>query len=187
MDDIVIQAMRKWPHVPDCFGWLGLDARGNWFMRDARVQALGPFPTLDTPGPSAARGALLTHEKLIEFIHRNYASDEAGRWFFQNGPQRVYVALEAAPFIWRLRTDAQGQLVVTSHTGQPALTRCCLLDASGHVYLDTNLGFGLIHSQDVLLAAEMVETGRWHPQSVEAHTLPARYGFVRRPEASFLA
>lgn len=29
MDDIVKQAMVKWPNVPDCYGWLGLDARGN--------------------------------------------------------------------------------------------------------------------------------------------------------------
>ena len=27
MDDIVRQAMAKWPNVPDCFGWLALDAR----------------------------------------------------------------------------------------------------------------------------------------------------------------
>jgi len=43
MDDIVRQALAKWPNVPDCYGWLGLDARGNWFMRDDSVQAHGPF------------------------------------------------------------------------------------------------------------------------------------------------
>ena len=41
MDDIVRAAMVKWPNVPDCFGWLGLDARGNWYMRDDRAQACG--------------------------------------------------------------------------------------------------------------------------------------------------
>jgi hypothetical protein len=30
MDDIVKQAMAKWPNVPACHGWLGLDARGHW-------------------------------------------------------------------------------------------------------------------------------------------------------------
>ena len=34
MDDIVKQAMAKWPNVPACWGWLGLDARGNWWLRD---------------------------------------------------------------------------------------------------------------------------------------------------------
>ncbi len=41
MDDIVRQAMAKWPNVPHCYGWLGLDERGNWYMRDDRVQAAG--------------------------------------------------------------------------------------------------------------------------------------------------
>ncbi|MBC7705360.1 MAG: DUF2946 family protein, partial [Rhodoferax sp.] len=43
MDDIVKQALVKWPNVPHCYGWLGLDARGNWYMRDDRTQALGTF------------------------------------------------------------------------------------------------------------------------------------------------
>ena len=32
MDDIVLQAMVKWPKVPACYGWLGLDARGRWYL-----------------------------------------------------------------------------------------------------------------------------------------------------------
>ena len=38
MDDIVKAALVKWPNVPHCHGWLGLDARGQWFMRDDRCQ-----------------------------------------------------------------------------------------------------------------------------------------------------
>ncbi|MEG1326098.1 MAG: DUF2946 family protein, partial [Janthinobacterium sp.] len=34
MDDLVKQALAKWPNVPHCYGWLGLDARGHWRMRD---------------------------------------------------------------------------------------------------------------------------------------------------------
>ena len=41
MDDIVKQAMAKWPNVPDCFGWLGLDNRGQWCLRDDAAQAAG--------------------------------------------------------------------------------------------------------------------------------------------------
>ena len=41
MDDIVKQALAKWPNVPDCYGWLGLDARGHWYLRDDAVQAAG--------------------------------------------------------------------------------------------------------------------------------------------------
>ncbi len=169
MDDIVRQAMAKWPHVPHCYGWLGLDARGGWHMRDDRVQALGPFPQ--------SRGALLRHDKLIEFIHRNYERDAQGCWYFQNGPQRVYVELEDAPLV--LRIDADGG--VTAHTGKPAQVAGCYLDESGRLYLDTDLGLGLVHTLDMGLAAEAVEAGRWQPQAVRAAELPARFGFVRSP------
>ena len=117
MDDIVRQAIAKWPNVPDCYGWLGLDARGNWYMRDDQAQAAGPFARAegdDSQTPS--KGSLLQHDKLIDFIQRNYESDASGQWFFQNGPQRVYVELEATPFIWRVN-PAPG-FGVTAHTGQ---------------------------------------------------------------------
>ena len=171
MDDIVKQALAKWPNVPDCYGWLGLDARGRWYMRDDRTQAAGPFPQ--------AKGSLLQHEKLIDFIHRNYEADEAGQWFFQNGPQRVYVELEATPLVWRLATDGS----VTSHTGKTTTVEQCLLDAEGRVYLATPLGLGLVHTLDVGLAADAVEQGRWTPVEVQAEELPARYGFVPSPAA----
>ena len=97
MDELVKQAMRKWPNVPHCFGWLGLDQRGDWYMRDDQTQALGNF--------SQAKGSKLVHTKLIEFIQRNYLADEHGQWYFQNGPQRVFVELQTAPFVWRLKDD----------------------------------------------------------------------------------
>jgi hypothetical protein len=103
MDDIVKQALAKWPNVPHCYGWLALDARGNWRMRDERAQHL------NLPGDK------LTNPALVGFITRNYAVDERGCWYFQNGPQRVYVQLEATPYI--VRTDpAAGWLL---HTGAP--------------------------------------------------------------------
>lgn len=174
MDDIVRQAMVKWPKVPDCYGWLGLDARGNWYMRDDRAQAAGAFDS----GRPGAKGSLLRHDKLIEFIQRNYAADPQGRWYFQNGPQRVFVELEATPWIWRVDGDG----TVRAHSGQLARVQCCVLDEAGRVYLQTELGFGLVHTQDVGLAAEQVESGRWEPQEEAAAELPARYGYVRSPQ-----
>lgn len=169
MDDLVRQAIAKWPNVPHCYGWLGLDRRGNWYMRDDRVQAAGPFPI--------SKGALLRHEKLIDFIQRNYEHDERGQWFFQNGPQRVYVELEAAPFVWRVAADFS----VTSHTGQAAQPRGAVVDDGGRLYLDTDLGFGLVHTLDMEAASEAVEQGRWSPESLRAAELPQRFGFVCSP------
>ncbi len=169
MDDIVKQAMAKWPNVPDCFGWLGLDARGQWFLRDDAVQAQGAFPQ--------SKGSLLEHEKLLAFIARNYASDDLGRWFFQNGPQRVYVELEAAPFVWRLQPGGE----VQAQTGALAAPQACLVDEQGRVYLATELGLGLVHSQDVGLVADGLEQQRWPQEEVQASSLPARFGFVPSP------
>jgi hypothetical protein len=102
MDDIVKQAMAKWPNVPHCYEWLLLDARGGWRMRDEAAQRAG------RPGDKLANAA------LVGFINRNYMHDERGCWYFQNGPQRVYVILEATPFI--ARTDPVAGFML--HTGQ---------------------------------------------------------------------
>jgi hypothetical protein len=175
MDDIVRQAMAKWPNVPHCYGWLGLDARGNWYMRDDRAQAQGRFGS----GNPGAKGSMLKHEKLIEFIQRNYASDASGQWYFQNGPQRVYVELESAPWVWRL-DDAYD---ITAHTGQVAQFRSALVDELGWLYLQTDLGFGLVHTQDVHQAAEAMDVQKWSVGSVIRSQIPDLYGFVVSPES----
>ena len=172
MDDIVKQALAKWPNVPDCYGWLGLDARGRLFMRDDAAQAAGDFPQ--------SRGSWLRHEKLIDFIGRNYESDDEGRWFFQNGPQRVYVELECTPWVWQVLPDYRLQ----SHTGLQTSAGECLLDEEGRLYIASPQGLGLVHSQDMVLAAEAVEQGVWVPRDVVSADLPAQYGFVRSPAKS---
>ena len=173
MDDIVKQAMAKWPNVPDCYGWLGLDARGNWYMRDDRAQALGPFDSA-VPG---CKGSELRHEKLIDFIGRNYAPDARGCWYFQNGPQRVFVELQSTPLIWRLQTDGS----VQDHTGRRASVHNCWLDEWGHLYLESDVAVGLVHSQDVQHASELIEQGIWVPQAVKRADLDAKFGFVKSP------
>jgi hypothetical protein len=174
MDDIVKQALAKWPNVPACYGWLGLDARGNWYMRDDRVQAQGPF----AGGTMQSKGSQLKHEKLIEFIQRNYEPDELGQWFFQNGPQRVYVELEATPLIWRVQDDFS----IQDHTGRAARLQRCLLDEQGRVYLEADTGFGLVHSMDMSHVAEAVEQGLWLPQEVLAAALPTQFHYVCSPQ-----
>jgi hypothetical protein len=169
MDDMVRAALKKWPNVPACTGWLALDARGDWYMRDERIQAAGPFPQV--------KGSRITHDKLIGFITRNYAHDEAGCWFFQNGPQRVYVELEAAPWVWRVQAD--GSLL--SHTGEPAAYRSAWLDDAGRLFVDTDLGFGLVHTLDMEQAANAVEARQWLPQSLRFAQMPQRFGYVLRP------
>ena len=170
MDDLVQQAMAKWPNVPDCYGWLGLDARGDWYMRDDQTQAQGTF--------AQSKGSRLQHDKLIAFIGRNYDCDKQGLWFFQNGPQRVYIELEVAPYIWRLSERFE----VTAHTGQTTQVLACLVDEDGRVYLQTTGGFGLVHTLDVGWVAEAIEKGLWVPEDCLSQELPKRFGFVISPQ-----
>ncbi len=171
MDAIVEAALKKWPNVPHCYGWLALDARGDWYMRDERIQAAGPFPQV--------KGSRIVHDKLIGFIERNYAVDDQGAWFFQNGPQRVYVQLEAAPWIWRLQPDGR----VLSHTGREAQVLAAVLDEQDRLFLETDLGLGLVHTQDMGPAADAIERGQWAMTSTTHAALIARFGVILEPAA----
>jgi hypothetical protein len=169
MDEIVKAALKKWPNVPHCYGWLALDARGDWYMRDDRIQAAGPFPQV--------KGSRILHDKLREFIHRNYDHDDAGSWFFQNGPQRVYVQLEAAPWVWRVDDDAR----LTSHTGRGAVWRGAWTDEAGRLFVDTDIGYGIVHTQDMQRAARPVERGDWPVGEMAFAQMPARFGYRLAP------
>ncbi len=173
MDEIVRRALAKWPNVPACHGWLGLDARGRWFLRDATTQARGSF--------AQARGDWLRHPGLIDFIGRNYQSDAAGQWYFQNGPQCVYVELEAAPWVWRVEPDGE----ISSHTQCRTQARLTLCDELGRLYVDSALGLGLVHSLDVVVAADLLDRGIWpQPEQVRIEDLARRFGFVLSPQAA---
>ena len=85
MDDMVRAALKKWPNVPACTGWLALDARGDWYMRDDRTQAAGAFPL--------AKGSRIEHRQLREFIERNYEGDARRRLVL---PERAAARLRRA-------------------------------------------------------------------------------------------
>ena len=171
MDDIVKQALAKWPNVPACWGWLGLDSRGQWWLRDAQTQAQGAFPQ--------SKGTRVEHAKLLAFIARNYEVNERGEWFFQNGPQRVYVELENTPMVGRVHEADK----VVAHTGMQAQqVQQCLMDEDGRVYLLCDGVLGLVHSQDMLQVAQCIEAGIWEVQEAQAEQLPQRFGFVRSPQ-----
>lgn len=170
MDDIVRQAMAKWPQVPACFGWLGFDDRGDWYMRDDGVQAKGDF--------TQAKGSKLAHTKLIEFIERNYACDQFGRWYFQNGPQCVFVELQSTPFVWRVQDNGQ----LTTMRAQALELLESLIDENGRLYALTDKGIGLIHSLDTWHAAKALEDKLWAaPKEVRSAQLGLDYGFMLSP------
>ena len=128
MDEIVLRGMAKWPNVPAVYGWLSLDRRGNWLLKGERIANSG----------------------IIAFISRNYGHDEEGRWFFQNGPQRVYVALEYAPFVYRIVNGADEPLAIETHTGKPVTDISgAWVDETGAFLLRTGHGVGTVHDGDL--------------------------------------
>ena len=175
MDDIVKAALKKWPNVPACRGWLALDARADWYMRDDRIQAQGPFPQI--------KGSRIQHDKLREFIARNYEPDKHGCWYFQNGPQRVYVELELTPLVMGVQHLGSDWLVHAQTGARVQQVREVLVDEAGRLYLDTELGFGLVRSTDMDAAADAVLAGLWAPHDVASRSLPQRFGYCISPQA----
>lgn len=122
MDEQVLRSLIKWPNVPHCFGWLALDRRGQWRMRDEFAQA------------NQLAGSVIQHAALNEFISRNYACDSLGRYFFQNGPQRVFITLDATPFIARMIPSESGPQLLTQ-CGTEIKPQGALSDEKGNIYI----------------------------------------------------
>jgi hypothetical protein len=186
MDDIVKAALAKWPNVPHCTGWLLLDRRGQWRMRDEGAQARGE---LGTP---------IRHAALIRFIERNYECDDSGCWYFQNGPQRVYVELGYTPWVVRLALPSPGMPALTDQTGASFEPTAVLVDDEGSVlFVDGGKPgqVALLHDHDLDLFARLATldeaglNGRldWRAdrtleiETVRRADLPVRFGFVASP------
>jgi hypothetical protein len=189
MDELVLRGMAKWPRVPAVFGWLSLSRRGDWLLKGERVH---------NPG-------------IRDFFGRNYACDDLGRWYVQNGPQRVYVLLDYTP--WVIRAGG-AETPWHTHTGKPvAAVRGAYVDDGGALLLDTDLGPGVVHDRDLETLVSALCDGRGRPlpaaaltaaldrlqagesadlrlltargpvavMPLRAEEAPARFGYVRQP------
>lgn len=188
MDQSVLDALQRWPNVPHVYGWLSLDKRGRW--------------RLHPRGDGAMPGESITNEQILGFMNRNYAADDNGCWFFQNGPQRVYVILEGAPYILRLDDEGRG-LRTHNGLGIQSVERW-LLDEDGQLWAATGIGPGLVEDRDLpallnqlhlpdgralLDAPEALEQGaqvsgpggRAPLQICSSQNMAAQLGFVARP------
>lgn len=124
MEDWVHRALARWPNVPALYGWLALDRRGRWLIR----------------------GEVITRHQIIDTINSNYACDERGCWYFQNGPQRGYIRLDYTPLV--LRADSHHHL--DTHTGRRVESpTAAYLDEQGALVLATEHGVGVIDSNDL--------------------------------------
>jgi pseudouridine-5'-phosphate glycosidase len=90
----------------------------------------------------------------------------------------VFVELEIAPWVWRVSDMG----VVHSHIGQSADVAQAVVDELGWLYLVTDIGFGVVHTLDVGVAAAVLEEGRWPLVECPRAELPSRFVFVRSPQ-----
>ena len=124
--------MAKWPDVPHVYGWLSLDRRGNWRIKGERI----------------------ANAAVTAFIGRNYAADERGRWFFQNGPQRVFVTLQYTPFVVETSGDAPPTL--ESHIRQRiAKVSGAWIDETGALLLRWAAGLGVLSDRDLAMVSRL--------------------------------
>ncbi len=150
MDEIVARSIAKWPNVPAVYGWLSLDRRGNWRIKEEKIG----------------------NEALREFIGRNYEADAQGRWFFQNGPQRVYVKLAYTPLVVHYEGD-----VLVDHCGRSFSPEKIFQDDEGSVLVHGKSGIALLDDRDLDRYAEKGET----LQRIMQSEVAARFGFVADP------
>jgi len=127
MDAEVLQAMGKWPAVPAVFGWLSLDRRGNWSIK----------------------GEPIGNRTVTAFIGRNYGHDADGRWFFQNGPQRVFVRIDYTPHVLRAEPAPDGIDLVTHSGGRVRGCTQAFMDEDGCLLVAFEEGVGLISDRDL--------------------------------------
>ena len=150
MDETVLRSMAKWPDVPDVYGWLSLDRRGNWLLKGERIG----------------------NQALRDFISRNYAADARGCWYFQNGPQRVFVALAYAPLVLHFEAGT-----LFDHCGSPFLMEAAFLDEEGSVLMSGKPGLGLLDDRDL---AAFADRAQGLPE-IARQAVPGRFGFVPNP------
>jgi len=139
MDEIVARSLAKWPNVPAVYGWLELDRRGNWLIKGERIG----------------------NQALRDFIGRNYEADERGCWFFQNGPQRVYVRLAYTPFVMHHEGER-----LFDHCARPVEALETFVDDEGSVLIRGERGVGPIGAGLIILGGLTLVTPAWSPVGI---------------------
>ena len=153
MDEMVARSMARWPNVPAVYGWLSLDRRGNWRIK----------------------GEKIANAALRDFIGRNYASDERGCWYFQNGPQRVFVSLAYTPLVVHFEGDR-----LVDQRGVPFEAKSVYQDDEGSVLVEGQGQIALLDDRDLERYADRAEE---LPRIAKAD-VPRRFGFVPDPSVS---
>ena len=151
MDDAVLRSIARWPNVPAVYGWLALDRRGNFLIKGERI------------GNAALR----------EFICRNYAADERGCWYFQNGPQRVFVRLAYTPLV----VHYEGERLVDHCARDFGAAQKTYVDEEGSVLIESGGRIALLDDRDLERVADVADI----LEPISSGDVAPRYGFMPDP------
>jgi hypothetical protein len=67
--------------------------------------------------------------------------------------------------------------------GTEAAVESAWLDERGRLFLLTDAGFGIVHTQDMGAAADAIEAGLWTPQTLPFERMPGHFGYCLSPAA----
>jgi len=124
VDQSILSAIAKWPDVPYCYGWLFLDRRGAFRIRNEYSQK------------HHLSGEHIKHPGMCDSIRNNICIDTHNQYFFQNGPQRVYLSLAYCPYVVRFIPSQQYDWVLQNHLSQEIQPTRCFLDEKGNILLE---------------------------------------------------
>ena len=147
-------------------------------MRDEAAQATNQL------------GDIIRHESLLAFIYRNYDCDSRSAWYFQNGPQRVYVELETTPFI--ARTDPALGFVLHDRTPVLEIDHVFMTD-TGQLIIQSQQKIAMLDPSDLghclaswlsapnqllqMKVGQQFKSVEW----VDSNQLQNRFGFIAHP------
>ena len=126
------QSAIKWPNVPDVYNWLMLDERGDWRIKEEKI----------------------SHKGLIDFINAHYQADDKGRWFFQNGPQRVFVTLAYTPYVLSIASHDSITYFKTQNNVIIKSVDRLWIDNKDRLLVSWKNGIGLVSDRDLPLLAD---------------------------------
>ena len=127
----ITKANIKWPNVPDVYNWLSLDHRGNWLIKREKIH----------------------HQGFIDFINMHYTEDALGRWFFQNGPQRVFVSLGYTPYVLSIKSYGRTTHFKTQTNKVIASFDQLWIDNEGRMLASWGRHIGIISDRDLPMLA----------------------------------
>jgi len=145
LDQATIQAIQKWPQVPNCYGWLNFDRRGEWRIQNEYAQQ------------HRLSGEKITHAGFKQYIESHLARDYCGNHFFQNGPQRVFISFAYCPWVVRFYPLTDGHWELKTTFGQAIQPTGCFLDEQDQICFEA-----------VFEVLEQDENGQYAPKQIKS-------------------